>query len=332
MLSAATFVESIMQYGLEYFKVYPGVYRGVVTDNKDPEKRGRVQARVPQAGLSDAPDIWIKPASQGAGVDRGMFWPPEVGDTIFVTFAQGNASRPEAYWGGWFSAPDDKSSVPSEFEYTSDKPQTRGFVTRMGHLFLLSDEAGNERVVLQWHRPDVLDPARLIETQSADRTSGDVASLTFKPDGSIELLDINESSVLLDGDNRKIVIADVNGNTITTEAAGITIEDLRANQIKTNTFSAAIEITDANSNKVTMDASGIVVRDLFGNEVILSATGAAINSTAVTIGTGADSPPVRHIEWKLWAENHSHSTAVGNSGPPIIPPPDNIASTLVKVK
>ncbi len=329
-LTAATLIEQIMQYGLEYFKVYHGVYRGIVTDNKDPEQRGRILARVPQVGLSEAPNVWIKPASQGAGVSRGMFWPPEVGDTVFVTFAQGNAARPEAYWGGWFSAPDDVSSVPEEFAYTNEKPETRGLVTRLGQMLLMSDEAGNERIVLQWHRSDPLDLALFDEKSSADRGSGDLAAMTFKPDGSIELKDINESTILLDGDNQQIVVTDVNQNTITTDSEGIAIKDLSENTLTLN--GDGIEIKDANSNTVILNGSGITVKDNNGNSVVLSRSGAEIKATAVKIGSGADAPAMRHTDWETWAKAHTHPTAVGPSGPPIVPPLPTIASQVVKVK
>lgn len=321
-----------MQYGIEYFKVYPGVYRGVVTSNKDPESRGRIQARIPQACVYEPLDVWIKPATQGSGVNRGMFWPPEVGDTVFISFAQGNPTRPEVYWGGWFGYPNNIPSVPEEFAYTNEKPETRGFATRMGHVLLFSDEADNERIELKWHRSAPADSAREDEKLTATRTLGDAASLSVKPDGSIELKDINETTILLDGDNRQIVITDVNENQITTTEDGIRITDNASNDILMDAAGKKTVITDANENSITMDGSGIVVKDKHGNEVILNSSGAEIKSTKVNIGKGADSPAMRHRDWEVWASTHTHPTAVGNSGPPVTPPTATIASTVVNVK
>jgi hypothetical protein len=332
MLTISSFVEQIMQYGLEYFKVYHGLYRGVVTDNKDPEERGRIRARIPQAGISTALETWIKPSQDGSGVNRGSFWPPEVGDTVFVSFAQGNPARPELYVGGWYSYPNDVTSVADEFAYTNEKPETRGFATRLGHVLLFSDEDGNERVELKWHRADSADAAKTDETATADRTTGEAATLSFKPDGSIELKDINESTILLDGTNQQIFVQDVNENKVVTTEGGIEIQDLAENKIVMDASDKSITVTDANSNTVLLDDAGIRVTDKHGNEVVLNRNGAEIKSSSVKIGDGADSPAMRHRDWYTWAVNHTHPTAVGNSGPPITPPTQSIASQVVKVK
>jgi hypothetical protein len=332
MLTVSSLIEQIMQYGLEYFKVYHGVYRGVVTDNKDPEQRGRIRARVPQVGIREALETWIKPATQGSGVNRGMFWPPEVGDTVFVSFAQGNAARPEVYWGGWFSYPSNVTSVPEEFPYTNEKPETRGFATRLGHVLLFSDEDGNERVELKWHRASPLDSAKSDETATANRDLGDAATLRFEPDGSIELKDINESTLRMDGDNKQIVITDVNENSIKTTDSGIEIRDLAENEVLLDAGGKKITVTDANSNKVTLDGAGITVADKNGNQVVLSASGATIKATAINLGNPATSPVMRHTDWLTWASTHTHPTPMGPSGPPLVPPTPTIASQVVKVQ
>jgi hypothetical protein len=126
------------------------------------------------------------------------------------------------------------------------------------------------------------------------------------------------------------VVTDVNQNTITTDSSGITVKDLSDNTVTMS--SDGVEIADANSNTVMMNGSGITVKDSNGNEVVLSSSGAEIKATAVKIGSGADAPAMRHTDWELWAKAHTHPTAVGPSGPPIVPPLPTIASQVVKVK
>lgn len=234
-ITAEEVLDMVTQFGWEYFRTYPGIYRAVVARNDDPEKRGRIQAQV-GAVHSEPLAVWVKPAFDGAGAERGTFWPPEVGDTVYVSFAQGRPERPEVYFGGWFGTrggnASDPSEVPNELGYSGDYPDIRGLVTRMGHVLLFGDEAGNERVELIWNKPDAGDEALSDRTKTAARpgsasSGGGTAHVKFTPNGSIEIQDNNASSpqkVTLDAQAGQIVIEDANGNRVTLGPSGAKIE------------------------------------------------------------------------------------------------------------
>jgi uncharacterized protein involved in type VI secretion and phage assembly len=63
---------------------YFGKYRGVVTDNADPNLRGRIKVRVP-AVLGDA-QAWALPCVPYAGDKVGFFFLPEPGTAVWVEF------------------------------------------------------------------------------------------------------------------------------------------------------------------------------------------------------------------------------------------------------
>jgi hypothetical protein len=230
MITPEEILQNITEYGLEFYRIYLGLYRAIVVDVKDPEKRGRIKAHV--ASIQDkAPDIWIKPAFFGAGADRGTFWPPEVGDAVYVSFYNGNPSRPELYLGGWFGYPDDQSEVPSELGYSEDFPDIRGLVTRAGHVLLFRDEPGNEGVELIWNKPNTGDEALTDHSKTAARPGsvaqgGGTASLKLESDGSIQVTDnaTPNQKIRLDSTSKEITIEDANGNKITLGASGVKIE------------------------------------------------------------------------------------------------------------
>jgi hypothetical protein len=97
---------------LEDLKVdYTQFYRGIVVDNLDPEYKGRVKVRIPQIyGTSSSTDNflatsnipWANCAISPAGNDSGTFLPPNIGDTVFVTFESGNPNSP-IYFGGIYT-------------------------------------------------------------------------------------------------------------------------------------------------------------------------------------------------------------------------------------
>jgi hypothetical protein len=229
-ISAEEILQNLTEYGIEFYNVYPGLYRGLVTNVTDPEKRGRIQAHVPSMQV-EAPAIWIKPALVGAGKNRGMFWPPEVGDAVFVSFYNGNPSRPEFYIGGWFGYPDEQSEVPSELGYSGDKPDIRGIVTRMGHVLLFRDEPGNEGVELIWNKPNagddaLTDPSKTAVRPGSASQGGGTASIRFESDGSIQVTDnaAPNQKIRLDATSKEITIEDGNGNKVLLGATGARID------------------------------------------------------------------------------------------------------------
>jgi uncharacterized protein involved in type VI secretion and phage assembly len=103
----SVFADQIQTSELEATKVYEPVI-GVVTDNKDPSKLGRVKLKMPILSDKDT-TFWVPIIMQGAGKNRGWFFIPEVDDEVLVMFEQGDINRPlvvGALWGGKDKPPD----------------------------------------------------------------------------------------------------------------------------------------------------------------------------------------------------------------------------------
>lgn len=205
------FFSNLMLHGLEYFKLYYGSYMAIVRDNKDPEGRGRIQAYCPEVGQQEpGPAVWIQPAFPGAGKNRGSFWPPEIGDGVWVTFSNGNPSKPKSYQGGWFGS----TEVPSEFAYDSDMPKKRGMITRGGHSIIFSDAPGDERLEITWHKPEKEVEDR---KETPDRTDAD-----GEPVGATAFLRFVEDSIVLQVKDTKTQIVIEDGK-ITIDAEDVDI-------------------------------------------------------------------------------------------------------------
>lgn len=204
----SNFFENLLYKGLEHFGKYYGTYRALVASNEDPEKRGRVQLYCPELGQTEAPNIWIDPSIDYAGIDgtHGSFWPPEVGDTVRVSFSHGNPSTPTLYHGGWYP----EKQVPKKLGHDeggdSEKgtpPIKRGFVTKSGHSLVFNDKKDKESVELTW--------------------KDDSAKITIDEKGAVTIL-TGKSHVLIDRESKKIEILDENKNTITLDDNGVTVK------------------------------------------------------------------------------------------------------------
>ena len=66
---------------------------GVVTNNQDPEKMGRVRVRYP-ALSADVEGTWARIATPSAGNERGVLMLPVVGEEVLVGFEHDDTTRP----------------------------------------------------------------------------------------------------------------------------------------------------------------------------------------------------------------------------------------------
>jgi uncharacterized protein involved in type VI secretion and phage assembly len=116
-----------------------GVVVGLVTNNQDPDKLGRVKVKFPW--LSDADESsWARVAAPMAGKQRGAFFLPEVDDEVLVAFEHGDVCFPYvlgALWNGQDAPP-----------LTNDdgKNNVRMIKSRSGHVVKLNDEDGKETI------------------------------------------------------------------------------------------------------------------------------------------------------------------------------------------
>jgi uncharacterized protein involved in type VI secretion and phage assembly len=80
---------------------FTALYEGVVIDNRDPEKLGRVKLMVP--GLIEPASGWALPlACAGGGSDaNGFYFVPKLGAEVAVFFVQGDTDHPRYLIGAW---------------------------------------------------------------------------------------------------------------------------------------------------------------------------------------------------------------------------------------
>ena len=105
---------------------------GVVTNNTDPDKLGRIKVKFP--GLTDSDEsAWARVVSTGAGSGRGLQVIPDVGDEVLVGFEHGDVTRPLVIGGLWSS-----KNVHPDHATTGAKAGAV-WQTKSGHLVTMSD-------------------------------------------------------------------------------------------------------------------------------------------------------------------------------------------------
>jgi uncharacterized protein involved in type VI secretion and phage assembly len=112
-----------------------GKYRGLVTDNQDPNSLGRIRARVPEI-LGSVETGWALPALPYSGNGSGVYTVPEPGAGVWIEFESGDVSRPiwTGCWWGTGQLPTDETGSPTT-------PSRRIVRSEQGLLLSLDDDA-----------------------------------------------------------------------------------------------------------------------------------------------------------------------------------------------
>ncbi|MBW4673504.1 MAG: VgrG-related protein [Desmonostoc geniculatum HA4340-LM1] len=143
---------------------------GIVTDNKDPQKWGRVKVKFPTLTEEHASD-WARVVAVGAGINRGFDCLPEINDEVLVGFEHGDIHRPYVIGGVW----NGKDAPPEKVDDSvgSKGVRLRTIKTRVGHVlqFVEEDKASSKtgiRVETQaGHKMYFNDSDRHIEIKTA---------------------------------------------------------------------------------------------------------------------------------------------------------------------
>ena len=102
----------IADLGLEHLNRYYGTYRGFIHSNEDPENRGSLQLIVPKVYGNSPYKKWALSKGMYSGKGIGSYWIPNDGDTVWVSFENGDPRFPIWDYGWWRSGDAPESSSP----------------------------------------------------------------------------------------------------------------------------------------------------------------------------------------------------------------------------
>jgi phage baseplate assembly protein V len=140
-----------------------GVWNAIVTDNKDPEKLGRVKVKFP-VREGELQTDWIRIATLMGGNDMGLLFLPEVNDEVLIAFLMGRLDQPVVIGSLW----NKKNKPPAPHE----KNDIRKIKTRSGHEIIFDDVNGSGSVTIKTskgHQITVDDKAKSITLETQDK-------------------------------------------------------------------------------------------------------------------------------------------------------------------
>jgi uncharacterized protein involved in type VI secretion and phage assembly len=127
-----------------------GVVVATITSLRDPQNLGRVKVKFPwfPSSLSEVESSWARLALPGAGMNRGMFFTPEVNDEVLVAFENGDMNYPYvvgALWTKMSKPPTGSSAIVG----ADGKVNQRILKSRSGHTIILDDTQGKEQIIIK---------------------------------------------------------------------------------------------------------------------------------------------------------------------------------------
>ena len=240
-------------------------YRAFVTNNEDPENRGRVRFRCREI-LNEEEEFpfWAEPCFQSVGgSSSGFFFVPDVGSPILISLLEDHpedlyhketlmlsGGLPRWHCGLYNTAAD----VPPEFK--ANYPKRQGIKTAGGHLIMFDDTSGKNRVLIR---------------NGGKNADGAGAYIALEPTGSV-------------------VISTTGGQMVNMKAGGDVSIHSGSNLIKVG--SDTVMLANSAGNVVVCDADGIGVLsggdvNVIGSNVVVEAAEAHVKSSSIKLGANA---------------------------------------------
>lgn len=229
---------------------------GIVSNNKDPKKWGRVKVKFPTLTDKHESD-WSRVVSVGAGSNRGFDCLPEVNDEVLVGFEHGDIHRPFVIGGVWNGKDAPPASVDDSV--VDGKVRLRTFKTRTGHTFqFVEEDKGDSKKgvylnTVYGHKLHLNDSEQVIDIKTKDNYQVTLDDKNKKiliktNKGYICELDDQSQKITLKASNQEIVMKasgqiDINAQQkITLKVGGNTIE-ISTTNIKLTAGTSSIDLS-----------------------------------------------------------------------------------------
>jgi len=212
-----------------------GMVVGLVTNNNDPEDRGRVKVKFPWLS-DDVESDWARMVTVGAGAERGLLCLPEVNDEVLVAFEHGDVGRPYILGSLWNGQ--EKPPLPAAQALENGKVHLRVFKTRAGHTLTFTDGS---------------DEGMVLETAGGHR-------LTLADEKKTVILETAGGHTLILDDSKSELTLQSTANMTVKSGANLTIEATGSLELKGQTFSLSANAMGEVKAGATLDVKGGLVK------------------------------------------------------------------------
>ena len=231
---------------------YYGLYQGVVTNIKDPEKRGRIKVRCPEVLGGSTESAWCDPLVQVAYDNGGDFCIPAVDELVWLQFIAGDPNKP-VYMGGWWQ----KNMTPLGNNYDSvDKVRIISYAD-----CTITMQDGKIDINIGSGTCDLRIEDNTVTVKGDLKVEGNITANNISSDSVTTSGSVSASSVKSTGQVSASTIKATTGNITTINATNITAsEKVEASGVEatdiTSTGTSTLKSIEATSVSTTTLAVG----------------------------------------------------------------------------
>ncbi len=154
----------------------PSVVSGVVINNCDLLRQGKVLVRIPSLGE----EVWARVASSGAGSSRGIMYIPQPDDEVVVNFVNDDPNDAQIVGGTWSTR--DSPPVTSPTDLLVKRKIKTGLAGGRGHEIEFDDALQSITITSSTKQKIAIEPEK-IEIS----TLGGAAKVTLNTAGTITI-------------------------------------------------------------------------------------------------------------------------------------------------
>lgn len=185
-----------------------GVTVGIVTNNEDPEKLGRVKLKLPDR-LGDLETDWARVASIMGGNSMGVFFLPDVNDEVLVIFREGDIREPYvigSLWNNTEKPPQDNSD---------GKNNIKVIQTRKGHTITIDDDDEGGGIEIKTDNGTMIN----LDNKDSGKIAIESGGAKAKFDGNSNDIKISGDAKVEIGSGSCKILVDGQGNAVQIESS-----------------------------------------------------------------------------------------------------------------
>jgi len=171
-----TLFETGLRQEREAQRERPAVVAGIVINNLDLPRQGKVLVRIPSLGE----EVWARVASAGAGSNRGIMYIPQRDDEVLVSFVNDDPNDAYITGGAWSTK--DSPPVSSPTDLLVKRKIKTGLKGGVGHEVEFDDALQTITITSSTKQKIAIDPKK-IEIS----TAGGTAKVTLDLSGKITI-------------------------------------------------------------------------------------------------------------------------------------------------
>ena len=201
---------------------------GTVKEIYDDKFPGKIKVEISMTDTSKNVTEWIRVAAPYGGINKGMYFLPDIGDEVVIAFERGYLEKPIVIGVLW----NDTNVIPVVADSINEKNNIKKIKTRGGHEIIFDDTEKKEKInIITPKKSEIcIDDENTIITITAKGDNGDNIIKLDSKSGEITIS--GKKKIILEANSDTKITMDGDSGSIEMKCNDMSIEANKAVRIK----------------------------------------------------------------------------------------------------